>query len=398
MTIAHRIRSIGAFSAMTAAVMFPMTSYAAGAVFNGQPNDYPTLQVGKDGGSWQSSISATAGDTLSLLVWDHNSVPDTTAHNVHIKVTVPTNEATTHVPTATISADDAASVTGSVTIDTAPGATTMSYIPGSAKLYKNSGGSTPTLVETSWPTGVNPDTIITTGVNLGDQNGCWQYAKAIILQVKLNGVTPPPAVLKITKTDRRTVNDPFSKSATLNPGDRVEYQIVVENIDEQGIARNLKLQDFLPTDVTYVAGSGKLTKPDGTTVSISDGVTGGMVILDQLKPHEKVTFDFLADTSKAFSDGTCVTNRAKTSADNATNSPEDTAKICFVVKPTPTPTPSSTPTPTAPTPTPQPTLPHTGPEGSVVASLLVSGFGLSTGRYAFMKRKVKRQSRSIDII
>jgi uncharacterized repeat protein (TIGR01451 family) len=400
MTIAHRIRSVAALTAMTAAVAFPMPSFAAGAVFNGQEADYPTLQVARPGGQWGHTASGVAGDILDLMVWDHNSVPDTVAHNVHIKVTLPTESApqTTHTITATLSADDAATVTGTATITSAE-PTSLDYIAGSPVLYKNSGGENPTLVPINWPAGVNPDTLVTTGVNLGDQQGCWQYAKAIILQVKLKGVTvPPKGVLKITKDDRRTANDAFSKRTTVNPGDRVEYRIAAENIDEQGIAKNIRLQDFLPAGVNYVAGSGKLTKPDGTIVSVADGVTGGMIILDQLKPHEKAYFSFLADTATTFKDGECTTNKATISGDNTSNgSQSDTADVCFV-KVVITPTPTPTPTPPAPTPTPQPTLPKTGPEGSLLASIVTSGFALSTGRYALMKRKLKKQARSIDII
>jgi uncharacterized repeat protein (TIGR01451 family) len=400
MTIAHRIRAVGALSAMAASVAFPMTSFASGAVFNGQAADYATLQVAKPGGTWQNSITGTAGDTLDLMIWDHNSVPETEATNVHIQVTMPSAVATTnHKISTTISADDAASVTGSVDIGSID-PTSISFVAGSAKIYKNSGGENPTMVETTWPTGVNPNNLITTGVDLGNQKGCWQYAKAIIFQVKLTGTVTPKGVLKITKDDRRTANDSFTKRTTVNPGERVEYRITAENIDEQGIARNIRLQDFLPAGVTYVAGSGKLTNPDGSVISIADGVTNGMVILAQLNPHEKAYFSFLADTATTFTDGTCALNKATLSGDNTSNGPQsDTADVCFVVKPKPTPTPTPTATPPVPTPkpTPQPTLPHTGPEGSLVASLMVSGFGLTSGRYALLKRKLKKQARNIDI-
>jgi uncharacterized repeat protein (TIGR01451 family) len=223
-----------------------------------------------------------------------------------------------------------------------------------------------------------------------------EQAKAIVLGLKLTGqVVEHKGVLKIDKDARRSTDDAYSERPHLKPGEKVQYRIVVENIDENGVARNLKLQDFLPQGLTYVAGSGQLTKPNGETISLSDGVTSGMVILSELKPHEKVIFTFWANTADTFQDGNCVTNRAQIWADNVTESKQDSADTCFIkTAPTPTPTPVTTPTPT---PQPHPTLPHTGPEGSLLASALVSGFGLSTGRYALMKRKLKKAARSIDV-
>ncbi|MEZ0286900.1 MAG: hypothetical protein ACAH35_03625 [Candidatus Paceibacterota bacterium] len=397
MTNTNRLRALVALPALLAMVMGPATALAAEPVFNGQPNDYPTLQVGKAGGDWKTAIDAEAGDTLSLLVWDHNSVPDTTAHNVTVKVSLPdaTTARTNHSVSATVSADNAAAVSGSVAIKTAD-QTKLSFVPGSIKLYKNTGGENPVLTETTFPAGVNLADLFTTGINLGDQMGCWQYAKAIILQVKLTGVEQPveKGVLRLTKDVRRG-SDNYTDRVTVNPGERVEYRIMAENIDERGTARNIKLQDFLPANVNYVAGSGKLTKPNGETISFSDGITAGMVVLDELKPGQKVYFTFLADTAKSFTDGQCVINRATVTGDNTTNSPEDTADVCFVVKPLPTPTPTPVPTPV---PAPHPTLPKTGPEAGLLATALVSGMGLSTGRYALLKRKVKRQARNIDIV
>lgn len=395
MTITNRFRSLVAAAGVFASVVLPVAAHAATPVFNGQANDYPTLQAAMHGGQWGASVAAHAGDTVSLLVWDHNSVPNSIARNVRIKVNLPSADfRNNHTISASVSADNAATVTGSVAI-TSTELTKLSFVPGSAKLYANTGGANPTLAQINWPGNVNPDTIVTTSVNLGDQEGCWQYAKAVILQVQLAGqpVENPQGVLSIKKDNRRAGESQYTDRSTVKPGDRVEYRIIAENIDGRGIARNIRLQDFLPAGVTYVAGSGKLTKPNGETMSLSDGVTAGMVILDELRPGQKVTFTSLADTALTFKDAQCVTNRAKVSGENATNAPEDTTDTCFVVH-----TPTPTPTPPTPTPAPQPELPKTGPEASLLAAAMVSGLGLSTGRYALLKRKVKRQARSLDII
>lgn len=392
MNFISRLRTFAIVPVLAALVASPASLRAAAPELNSQPDDYPTLQVGKDGGAWQTSMAATAGDTLSLLVWDHNSVPDTTATNVKVKVTLPDAGTFTmnHTATAVVSADNVAkSANGAITITT-DGETKLSYIPGSAKLFKNVvSGNSSSLVETSWPAGVTPDQVVTTGVNLGDQQGCWQYARAVILQVKLEGKpVEHKAVLTLKKEVRRTENDQFAGSATANPGNRVQYKLTVRNIDGQGVAQNVSLHDLLPVGLTYVPGSGVLTKPDGTTVSLADGVTSdnGIVIIPALNPNETAIVTFSADTATTFTNNSCATNTVTAVAGNSDSTPKATADLCFLV-PTPTPTP----------PTKTPELPHTGADAGLLGTLAVSGFGLSTTRYAFLKRKLKRASRNIDV-
>jgi uncharacterized repeat protein (TIGR01451 family) len=390
-----RSRIFGLISAL-AVLVVPTMSYAADAAFNTLPDDFATLQVRNTGSAWGTSASAKAGDTLDLLVWDHNSVPGSTAHNVTVKVALPnpTTDSMAHAISASVSADNAATVTGNVLIST-NGMTKLSYVPGSAVLYKNVPGNdgSKSLVQTSWPTNVNPDNVVAGGVNLGDQEGCWQYAQAVLIKVKLDGpiVIDYKSVLSIKKEVRRTSNDAFGVRATANPGNRVEYKVSVTNVDANGVAHQVKLTDILPTGVTYVAGSGKLVKPNGETVSVSDGVTaGGVVVLDNLKPGETLVFTFFADTAATFTDGTCAKNTVKVTADNTTNSPDATADVCFVVVRT-------EPTP-APKPTPKPELPHTGPEMNLLGASMLSGLGLSTSRYALLKRKLQKRAKSLDIV
>jgi uncharacterized repeat protein (TIGR01451 family) len=399
MKISQRLRALAVLPAFLVGLL-PATATAATPAFNSLPNDYPTLQVSRVGGPWQTFINAAASDTLSLLIWEHNSVPGTVAQNVRVRVNLPTTESAAHTVTATISADNAQSITGSVTINT-NNQTSLEFIPSSVRLFRNTGGENPILTETTWPAGINPDQVVTTGINLGDQEGCWQYARAVLLQIRVKGkvVEEPKAVLSLKKEVRRTESDQFSNRTTVNAGDRVQYRLTVTNVDGQGVAKNLRLRDILPAGISYVPGTSRVTLPNGQTVNLVDGITAdGLVVVPELKPGETVTVTFWAETGKSLTK--CAMNKAQASADNAKNMPEDSADVCVVEKPLPTPTPTApapTPVPTHPAP-PQPTLPKTGAEGIILGSTLLTGLGLSTGRYALMKRKLRRQAQDIDIV
>lgn len=220
---------------------------ASGPQFNNLSNDYPTLQVAKAGGQWSTSTAAQVGDTVSLFVWDHNTVPNTTAHGVTIKVSLPTAVESTHVPSATVSASNADSVTGTATINVGT-ESQLSYIPGTAVLYRNVNG---VMQPVSWPSNVHPDDVVNGGVNLGDQGGCWTYAQAVLIQVKINGTTPQINTNKQTQLN----NGPaYADSANASPGDTVNFKIFLENTGN-GTGHNAQITDPLDSHLTYVPNS-----------------------------------------------------------------------------------------------------------------------------------------------
>jgi uncharacterized repeat protein (TIGR01451 family) len=213
------------------------TATASGPIFNNLSNDYPTLQVAKAGEQWSSSTSAQVGDTVNLFVWDHNTQVNTTANNVNIKVSLPTAIETSHVPSASVSADNAQTVTGTATVNVG------------TVLYKNVNG---TMTPVSWPQGVNPDDVVTSrGVNLGNQGGCWTYAQAVIIQVRIEGTAPNVNVNKQVQLD----NGPaYSDSANANPGDVVNFKIFLQNTGN-GTGHLAQIIDTLDSRLTYVPNS-----------------------------------------------------------------------------------------------------------------------------------------------
>jgi uncharacterized repeat protein (TIGR01451 family) len=233
-----------------------LTAGASGPVFNGihTPNgDYPTLQVAKAGDTtWSTSRDANIGDTLYLYVWVHNS-GDATANNVHAKVTLPTDTATTFSPSATLTADNAASLTGNVTINIGQ-ESRLSFVPDSAQLQKSQMGSDGRfhMVDVSWPTGVNGNDVVgPNGVALGNIDPCWQYAQAIRLQVRVEGTQ---AGINTNKKVGIAGGAPFSDAVNAQPGDAAEYRIFFENTGT-GTGHEPQIEDTLDAHHKYIPGT-----------------------------------------------------------------------------------------------------------------------------------------------
>lgn len=347
-------------------------------------------------------MNATGGDIVDVAVYYHNAAEDVdmnTAKNVTIKINVPTTESSSHVITGTISADNAPTVSGTVvngqevgpkdlTINTGTAATKLSYVPGSVRWYPNRMATTGGGAQL--PNGQNGDTITTTGVNIGDLRGCFQYSGFIVLSVKVEGETQ--GIIKVDKKVRKAnTNDPFIAEIDTNPGQDVEYRIKVTNVNGAGVARNVRVYDQLESGLTYV-GPTFLTR-NGVTTQLPDGITtqAGIQVVADLNPLEEIFITFKANVSVALKNADCRLNVARVNAENAVNPSEDgKAKVCVVTSvPTPTPTP---------TPTPVPELPKTGPEGSLATILGLSGFAGTIGRQLYLKNQLKKSSRKVTVI
>lgn len=241
--------------------LFALGLFAAGAsvatangpVFNGLPNDHPTIQVAKPGAQWSIQTSASVGDVVNIFGWIHNNADDNTnpAYNVRYKATGSTPEGSNHTLTGRITADNAATVTGTATVNVGQ-ASRLRYIPGTAKLYKNING---TLTQVSWPAGVNPDDLVSAnGANLQTILGCWANAQAIVAQYQVEGVTPQPHTNKQVQLSGGAA---YSESVSARPADELAFKVFLENRGT-GTGLNPKVVDTLDSRLTYVPGSSKM--------------------------------------------------------------------------------------------------------------------------------------------
>jgi len=171
------------------------------------------------------SASCTEGQRLQMRVYIHNGASadqnnngsgPSVAHGTKVKVSLPTTEATTFKPSATISSTNAGTVNDNVTITCGGQAVKLHYVAGSASEFSKAIGAQPLS-----------DDIVTTGVPVtsngvaGDVWGCWDQRVYVILTVVVEKVeTPPPAyscdMFDVTATVDRSVKVSEFKTATSN--------------------------------------------------------------------------------------------------------------------------------------------------------------------------------------
>lgn len=190
-------------------------------------DERPFFAGSLNGANVQDRIKVKNGDVVVLRAYVHNNadpnkigVAAATAHNVKIKVLIPTAKQSDQNLVAFISAANANPGTINDTMSLyGDRAFTLQYVSGSA-------------VFTHKPDGVNQvadklnDTIVgSNGTFLGDMHGCFQYSGYVTLKVKVNmpskpPVTPPKTPPKTPPTT--TTTTPTSTPTTLvntGPGD-----------------------------------------------------------------------------------------------------------------------------------------------------------------------------------
>jgi uncharacterized repeat protein (TIGR01451 family) len=373
-------------------------------------------------------VYANASQEVEVNVYYHNTGnPDDaadTAKNVKVAIALPTTASTTQVLTGTLSADNATSTTGTIVsgVETGkPGLTIMansavttSFVAGSLRWYPDQMATTG--AGAALPNNQTGDTIVTTGINLGDIKACFARQGVIKFKVKLAGQVVNPARIDIKKHVRKAGGTTFLTENTVAAGDKVDYRLTVTNQDGAASAYNVTVKDTLPAGVTYV-GPTSIRYADGTSKNVADGITAAGLLIDELKPQQVIEIFFQATMpATGVNNGDCKVNEVVVTgaASSITNSGEKaSAKTCLTVTSTPTPSPSSTPTPTAPppsapvvksTPTPAPKveLPKTGGE----AALLLGGAGFASAALVAMRQirhnakagKSAKRGKGIDVL
>lgn len=232
-----------------------MSANAGSPAFNnlrderGNLLDYPTLQVAKNipDAAWGTSTNASVPERVNMLVWVHQYVVGEVAHNTRAKVVLPSTAGSNHIATGSVWADNAAQISSQVAINVGQNSR-VSYVAGSAKLMKNVGGQ---MTVVNWAPGTNGDDIVSAnGVNLGDLEGCWQYAQAVFLQVDIEGGTPA------INTNKKVAisGGLFTDNVEAQPGDAAEYRILFENTGN-GTGHDPKIVDVLDKNHKYIANS-----------------------------------------------------------------------------------------------------------------------------------------------
>lgn len=177
-------------------------------------------------------ISAASTDVVEGVVYYHNGVQDSMAKNVVIKVGVDTTSASQkHYLTASISADNAPTVTDTVVGGVIVGktgltinldsASQISIIPGSVRWFSE-GGQTPTTLIN----GQNGSELFSaTGLKLGDIQGCWAHAGYIMFQMKF-----VKSNIVLSKSAFNNTQNVDATKVTAKAGDSITYSLTTKNI------------------------------------------------------------------------------------------------------------------------------------------------------------------------
>ncbi len=145
-------------AALTGIVLLPRLTSAAGTptfrtgdILTGGDRSFPNCD-------WCDPVNAGAGHAIEFRMVAQNMTSDSVTTNVTVKASLPTTPTNSPLTgSATVSADNAASVSDTLTVNFGDGQQAFAYIPGHARIFSN-----------ACPSGCSaPDTVTTSGINVG---------------------------------------------------------------------------------------------------------------------------------------------------------------------------------------------------------------------------------------
>jgi uncharacterized repeat protein (TIGR01451 family) len=342
-----KLLSLLTVATVAALMVAPFSSGAAQHTLNGDPRDYLNLRIAAAGGSYGTNTAVTAkeGDVFSIILWDHHSDPvgSPVLENVRAHISVPSTEGTEHTISSTLTGDGANTARGTVRISTANN-TQVSYIPGSATFYKNVADK---MTASAFPSTVsNKDAIVGSGLNLGSQAACWEFAQAIVIQVKVTGTHPDVHIRKEVALFNGT---PYSNAVTANPGDTVVFQVFVQNTGT-GVGRTPTITDVLDSGLQYVSGSskyyakvnnqdtGKIAIPESNIIKNGQTVTwkGFSDMLPEPNAALYLVFQAKVVASESFTVGTTEFQNCASATLGSVSKSSNCVRISVVKSTTPT--------------------------------------------------------------
>lgn len=201
-----------------------------------------------------------AGKTYTIRMVAHNNA----AANLNLKATgtrasvgIPSKSGTSLSVTNFVTADNATpkEVWDEVVFKSNK-EFSLVYVPGSARIYNSGyakGGNGQAL----------PDSLVTSaGAKLGYEKagdgiipGCFQYLSYVEYKVRPQFAEIPD--FSITKDVRKSGTTTYGQTASVNPGEKVDFRITFKNTGESTL-KNVIIKDALPAGMTYVAGTAKL--------------------------------------------------------------------------------------------------------------------------------------------
>ncbi|PIU24366.1 hypothetical protein COT12_01390 [Candidatus Berkelbacteria bacterium CG08_land_8_20_14_0_20_39_8] len=252
--------------------------------FNFLQGDAEMLRVAKVSDStWGDPINANVGDKVAFLLYFHNGMVDTTAHNTRVRVDLPIDQTSQLNMKSYIWSDETAYITDTVVDSKIVGHTgatinlpshaRIQYIPGSTMIFKN--GAT---VGTQIADGITTNS----GVNIGNINGCWQYSGYVTFQANLYGQSN----IAMNKQVAHAGDTTWKEEIAANPGDEIAYKIGVRNNGDID-ATKITVKDVLPQYMTSEAGTTYLyTKDHPKGIKVADSLYTTGLSLPNVAPGD----------------------------------------------------------------------------------------------------------------
>lgn len=135
---------------------------------------------------YSPGVTGKVDDVLKFQIWYYNREDTDSgkyAADLAVRVALPETQSGSKVVASTVSGKNTAVLESNVAV-AVPDHTTLEYIDGSAKWRHNTGGdSNPTWVDTTLD-----DSIVTTGVVLGDVGPCLQCAATVTILVRVKTI------------------------------------------------------------------------------------------------------------------------------------------------------------------------------------------------------------------
>lgn len=215
-----------------------------------QGGSYSTSQADHDDG-----IQANAGDIIELSVYYHNGAANT-EENIALHTLIQAfaspileSSASIHTMSATISAQNAPTVSsaqkgGDMDIHIEGGIPqSLSLVPGSVILYPDRG-----LVPQPAPQTL-PDTIFTSGVDIGSVRGCFEFHGFVNFRVRVSEVQPGSFAIHKQVRNQTSGGDFSDTEVSAEPGQTVEYRIRVSASGNP--ITNVFVKDVLDDRLTF---------------------------------------------------------------------------------------------------------------------------------------------------
>ena len=314
-----KVISIVSVAIILTGVIAP-AALAANPRFNFEATDLKTLNVANrtTNSDWQNnSIFANANDQVAFQVYYRNGVADTIARNTRVRLTFPTATQNTITVNVSLSADNAATVTDSVVINSSV-AQRLTFENSNIRWYPDRTSVPTTISASSSGSGYIE-------VNLGDIGPCWEHQGYVNFYASLApDLTYGLSVNKMVKNVSLNQTG-FYEQTNASSGDTLEFEIRVQSTGT-GAPTNVLVSDVLPSQVSYVGGS---TRLNGKVTS--DGIAGTGLNIGSLNPGATATIAFQATISASCADNQTLTNYGYVQASQVSRQ-SDTAQVRIVVR------------------------------------------------------------------